>query len=716
MSDIAAIEPSSLAYSAEIQYAQLPARIKREVDLWLPSVLRVIEGKPKSLAIAREAEFLSVQFQRPVSAATVRAKVSLFEKMGRSYRAFINWSKMPHQENNLPTEFLEWYLVTVCGGNQRKNRPAHSKLIRHWQGRKEIPGYRGKDYTVDGKEKPELDYPMAYPGTDMPWGWTYSNLQKALRKNPYCRFLLTMRRQGSVAACALLPNVCLSTRVDIKPGQFYMPDDRWIDCDIIVAGQTEPARPIELGFGDVASTKKVCWGIKPQLRTRRKGPRERTKLDDMRLLLAQLLCLIGYHKDGVTFIIEHGTATIPEELILLLCQLSGGEVVNGKIVREGFIKVHPSGMQGGLRMMGGYLGKRLGNFKAKASYESSHNLYHNESADLPGQKGKDPAHAPEDDGAVANESKRLLTMMLALRPDLREHIKFHHLHFKAFMSAYIQLKNRIEDRTNHRIQNWEECGYVIAEYRVTYDPNGWRPRSELAAMPPVQRQAIEALIEKVPYLKRTRRMSPNEVWERGLAELTVLPIHCMRLILGEGLMEVHAVQKNGEFVFKRTDVSEDPLHFVAIADNGEGVETVLQPGREYRTWLNDFNPDMLFVEEMGGANHGRYLGICKPVPKAGHGDDKTRHAAVRAAEARFAKASAPYVAQGQKLLQQREAQLDHNTSVISGGPLTDAERRAEETRLAEPLDPSDVAALRDTPASSPTPEPPTSDLSAKDFI
>lgn len=686
-----------VTYSAELEYARLPLAIKTEVDKWSAAVRMVIEGKPKMVALSRAAEYLGL------STHAVRAKVAEYQKQGQSWRVFIDGRKMPHAEGTIPEEFLEWYLIKLCGGNQRKNRPGHSKLIRLWQQREPIPGY------------PVL--PPPYPGTDIPWGWGYSNLQKAIKKNPRCQFLLTLCRQGPVAASALMPNLCLSTRVGIKPGQVYMPDDRWVDCEVIVPTQSDPCRPIELGFGDFASTKKCCWGIKPQLRLTRKSKRIRTKESDMRLLLAQLLCLIGYHRDGVQFIIEHGTATISHELELILCQLSGGEVLDGKIVKEGLIKVVRSGFQGGTRMLGGYLGKRLGNFKAKASYESSHALYHNETADLQGQTGKDPEHAPEDQARRKNEDTRLMIAMLALRPDLREHVQFGHLHFKAFLQAYMGLKARIEDRIHHRIQDWEECGYIVSEYRTTFDPNGWRPRSELAAMPPLRRQEIESLLKNVKHLTRTRRLSPNEVWDRGLGELTVLPIHCMRLIMGESLMEPHRVQRNGEFVIKKMDLSDTPMHFIAIATDDNGVETVLTPFREYRTWINDFNPDMLFVEEMGGAGHGRYLGICRPVAKVSPTDSQGRFEAVRAGEKRLEKAMAPYLKQGQKLLEDRERQMENNATVFEGGPVTPVERRVEETRLSEPVSDEDRAALSELVTTAfPQVTSKPSDLTTKDFL
>ena len=56
---------------------------------------------------------------------------------------------------------------------------------------------------------------------------------------------------------------------------------------------------------------------------------------DMLLLCAQLFCFIGFHREGVTLIVEHGTAAIPEWLELELCRLSGGEVADdtGAVIR-----------------------------------------------------------------------------------------------------------------------------------------------------------------------------------------------------------------------------------------------------------------------------------------------------------------------------------------------------------------------------------------------
>jgi hypothetical protein len=187
--------------------------------------------------------------------------------------------------------------------------------------------------------------------------------------------------------------------------------------------------------------------------------------------------------------------------------------------------------------------------------------------------------------------------------------------------------------------------------------------------------------------------------------------------MGEKMMVTHVVQKNGEFFFREQDISENPLHFIATAIDDDGRETILVPGREYRTWINGFVPDMLFVEEMGGAKHGQYLGICRPVTTAVYGDKTARHAAVRAHEQRLEKAMAPYYKQGQKLLQEHSDRVEHNAEIFEGKKLTDTERRVQEGRLASPDD-GDLSDLTTPVEVTPAPsEPePSTDGSLSDLI
>ncbi len=589
-----------MSWEGEPDFAALSDKGRRKVRARIAAVERILKAKRGQIGTVEQNEGRGLG----IGQSAMKNLVKQYRDSGGDWRSMIDWASEPHTDQQLPPAFLDFWRM-LCEDNQRKSKPAHKELCRiYW--RKETEYVSPKGWRMElwpgYDERPE---PSALSRASLPRGWSYPNLML----HAPTKLELVLSREGPLAASALAPQV-FTTRENLRPGQFYVFDDRWNDLKCIVPGRmTKPVRSIELSAGDVFSAKTVSWGLIPLIEDDN-GKREQITGDYMRMILVDLLCGKGFHRDGVTLMVEHGTAAISSELELLLCVLSGGEVREGKIVRPGLIRVDRSGITGGVSFCGGYPTLGKGNFRFKAGWESMHNLKHNELANLPGQTGRNSRlEIVESLPAQEREATKLLLAATEARPDVAKILLSGtgFLDSTQLLWAFQRVLKQIEGYTDHELQGWERAGLVTTEYRLAPDAP-WQPMARLQTYGDVQRAAIVAQIESEPWSTRTRKLSRQEAWASGQRELVKLPLHVAPQILGTKLSTIRPVNERGEFCFADADlgIGSDEVIFRAILTTPEGHEMRLPRG-EYRTWLNYLNPSQLLVADLRGC----YLGSCE---------------------------------------------------------------------------------------------------------
>jgi hypothetical protein len=535
--------------------------------------------------------------------SSMRRWVTLFRKMGGNPQSLIDHRIEPHLDAILPEPFLE-FCRSLFEENQRSSKAAWRKLRElyrshatsyQWQKTSEVI-YLWPGYAV----RPD---PSPSSNDGMPRGWSYSNLTRP--GNGLTKLEEVAARQGPGAAADLLEQV-FTTRVGLKPGQYYVFDDRWVDVKSVMPPSVskKPVRSVELSCGDIASGSSPAWGLLPMIDDDF-GRQQRLKDRDMRMLLAKVICLVGFHRDGVTLMVEHGTAAISRELELKLCVMSGGEVRDGQIVRDGLIKVKRSGITGGKSFAGGFPTLGKGNFRFKAAWESMHNMKHNELADLPGQVGKNSRlETVETDHGMDAEARMILTAAAELRPEVAKGLVTGYLPFSELFWANARAIERIENYTDHKLQGWVEAGNVIAEFRHGEHSDDWQPMDKLLTYSVSHRAAMEVFFHENPWSTRTRQLSRREAWLRGRHELVKLPLHCVPEILGTELAVVKEVADDLTFTFCKA--GEDDLIYRAIARRANGTRQQLVPGTAYRTWVNPYDTGILFVSTVLGG----FIGTC----------------------------------------------------------------------------------------------------------
>ena len=709
-----------MAWESDAQFCSLSDDGRRKVRDRVRICERILkhEGRRGDI-VAREAKTLGV------GGSTIRLWISKYEQSGGDWRSQIDYRAEKHETHALPPDFVDFFKL-LCEENQRSSRRAHKKMVALWRSHAATYQY-DKDSAVhelwpgytDDRGFPYR--PEAEASTGLPRGWSYRNLVR-LQPNKLER---TLTRLGPIAASEYQQMV-FTTRKNLRPGQFYVFDDRWLDLKCITQGMNKPVRVIELSAGDVFSGKTVSWDLFPLeeiIDDAGRAKREQITKVHMLLLLVDLLCFKGFDRGGVTLMVEHGTAAISHELEMLLCRLSGGateEVIeDGKtvqrIVKHGLIRVDRSGIKGGVSFAGGFPTLGKGNFRFKAGLESTHSLKHNASADLPGQVGKDSKKQPfEFDHGLEAHARRMIEAALSHRMEVLQAVKENtgYLTERQLYWAVLEVFKKIHADPDHKLEGWIEAGLERAEYRLKQEEDAWLPQGELDGYPDEQRAAILAFIGKTPWATRRQRLSRDEAWKKN-QDLVRLPVHCAVQILGEHFAKLRpdlcrereVTDKN--FIHVQVQaIGEDPMFFSSICERPDGVKHKLTPGERYRTVISPLNAKTLFVSDLSG----RYIGTCK-FERIDKGDSE---ATVR----EFGR-----VAFENKLLTEDSvrrtrlrnrrltAQLKRSNELFAGGPATEAERQLAADREARRAQAQSVEALTQTvtPTQAPPLPSPTSD-------
>jgi hypothetical protein len=592
-STLAPLVPRSCGASLS---AELPESVRRLVRDRLVA-MQIIAGARSVRAGAVEAARV-FHGRRGFSAVRLGTLYGAWLKSGRDESVLVDrvrdGTAARHREA-LPEAFVQ-YWMGLCERHQRSSAAAYRALLNQWQrwrmgdAKAALPGY--------------VRPPAAEESSRIPAGWSYGNLS---RRAP-SKFELLVSRQGRAAASGVLPLVYTS-RKDLWVGSHYLFDDLWHDHMVNVLDTRKTGRPLEFHALDLKSACKFAWGM--NVRTEREdgtsvGLTERA----MRFLLAFVLGEFGFSPRGTVLVVEHGTAAIREDLERLLFDATAGKV-----------KVSRSGMQGAAAHAGQYPGRSKGNFRFKAALESLGNLIHNEMADsllIPGQTGLSVERRPEQLHGLLKHNDALLAAFAAMleeKPELAQLIRFPLLEFRQFQALAVEVYDRINRRTHHHLEGWEQ---LCVPDTVTM---------------------------------RMRRLSPWEVWTVGRKQLHRLAPEQVALVLGPDIAEERRL--GGTFwEIQDKEVSVDPLRF-------EG-SPALRSGCTYATVLNPFQPDRLFCFDA----RGRLLATCPRIWTVSRADEEAVKRQMGRAAHLEKELLAPVAARGLAMARKRITDSRHNAAVL----------------------------------------------------
>lgn len=496
----------------------------------------------------------------------------------------------------LPGQFVERCWKILCEESQRCIAAAYRSLFHdHLCAGKVIAGYESDWRGIWSAEHRGWRIPEHCPyrpHTCTPRGWSEGNL----RRHAPGAYELTAARVGLLAAREYLPTIP-TTRVGLPFGRVYVIDDLYHDAKISFVGNRSPQIVVELGALELLSGHYCTWGCKP-VRERDDGTREQLREGFTRYLLADICCRIGICPQGCLIAGEHGTAHLPSDLVETLNRWTGN-----------LISFSAGGIHANPIVRGCFQGVRRGNFRFKAPLESLHNLRKNDLALLPGQKGADPDRAPEDLAAKESYHRALIKACTALadtRPDLCNAVASPFPPYHQYVQAVGMIYDRIADRTEHDLEGFEECGFLIEEWRL-HASDTWKPMSMLDGMDPAEAQAIRALVRAKPRERHNLRlMSPREAFERSAATqpLFRLPEAAVPEILGPSLGHVLPVQDSAQFLVP--DPYLPRSHQVAAIVHGpDGIDSALDRGSKWLVHMSPFDARFAYVSHPEGGYVGK---------------------------------------------------------------------------------------------------------------
>jgi hypothetical protein len=385
-------------------------------------------------------------------------------------------------------------------------------------------------------------------------------------------------------------------------------------------------------------------------------------------LVAAVHCGVGFHRDGLTNIVERGTAAIREEKAKILADLSGGK-----------IQVQRGGVEGGA-FLDQFRGPASGNSRFKALIESAHALVHNETAALPGQMGRNRDEAPQQLAGLTEYVRQQLLAVSQMPPELIEKMIFPTQSWQDVMMFMGQVYDRIHDMRDHSLEGWADNGWTAMQWRLG-EGFPWQPQSDYLKVPSEQRAALDALIQAKGNT-RPVRLNRREVWQMYECDRVKLPKWTLPMILGDEEARKVVVQKDHTVILRDRSVSEESLCFSARLQHTDGMQSWAEPGRDYVAWFNPFQADHLVLADANGA----ILGVCDREIRHSYLDTKALAEASGRAAKMESELQREYVLLARAAMKEKKRLHEHNAGVYlaakSAGDLPEAETQVRAENAA----------------------------------
>lgn len=679
----------------------LPVKVREEATLKLSMLARIHRAKNKSAETARQAA--SMRGEPGFSKKTLERIYQSYVKCW-DWRVCANKAKAPELRGGelvlsvlRRREFLDWAHGFLLLNQREKFRPRYRKLMERlelWRrtSRKEyaIPGYDAA--------------PANAPGQNHPAGWSPSQLGRLCNGSKFEKRAMGV---GRSAAAEFRPLV-LTTRALMKIGQVFFFDDNEHDMKVRHLGsQGRVLRPLEFSCLDHFSGCFVANVFKPTLYDEETEKKVKLRAVEFLWLAVHWLLDIGWRADtGTQLVAEHGTAKFPQWFQDRITELTKGKVtfeegaVDRRAACEGFLK-----------------GPARGNFRTKSPLESMFNLVRNETSDLlmfPGQVGLARERSPEELPARESHEKQLALAELVLSRDGVERLRHDFLEWNQWKQMAFEVYAKINRRGGPGLEWWEhelegyvEAGLIASEWRLpcsvrpmaggesshrldaTY--TDWMPASALEALNG-EAAAIRELLHADPVnLTRNRKLCPWEVWQRSAAELTRAPLWWLPLLLPPEMGRPVEVADDHTIEFQDQTISTDKLRFLARMTSGHRpdatTEEILRPGSRYLGFVNQFNPQAIYLCDASG----RGLGQCPRWARVDRCDQEAVAAQSREARRMEAALLAPVAKAGAELARVRADNAAWNAEQLQrhgSAPATGPEKRIrkEEQAMADLAD------------------------------
>ena len=488
----------------------------------------------------------------------------------------------------------EWHSRVLS--NRRKVKPAWRGLLRDLAAGVAIPGVGTwrEMYAATYGYRPAEGEPCPWSERNPPPGWSLRNLM-SLKPD---KFALAAARIGMGAAkIDFLPTVRL-TRVGLLPCQVVEVDDMWYEHMVVFGGNAKPQRVVEFAAMDRLTGHVICHLAKPVVEDA-DGTRKTLKSAWVRYLYHYLLCVVGVPAGGCVIKGEHGTAAQDDTFAAALAAINAvreGDGLKPVVFRAGSIVTEPvaKGLPGV---------QHHGNPRHKGMIEQMHATLKNYTdAAISGNIGGGRGVQPEETVGMIREDAALMALAQLQAPDTK--LRYNFPTWSAFARAAEDAHRQMDERTNHALEGWEECGFMVGELRVAGMPH-WTAMPRMVALPADRAAQVRALVASGAAEYRERRMSPAEAWAsatRATALETVSPGFAP-MILGRELAHSGVVGDRLTIAVRDAETGER-YTVIAMIDGRP-----LPRGAKVLVWVNPMDCGKAYVADA----QGRFLGVASTV-------------------------------------------------------------------------------------------------------
>jgi len=522
---------------------------------------------------------------------TVRNKYYLYQKTGDVQLIDRRRVKTMTAQN----PWLECYMFYI---ENDKNTSANGwrVMMADFRSGKPMLGAIGTWRDVWARERGLEPMPEECPLDWTPKGATYANLQAVAKANPNYYFNLFSTRRGRKAASATMLPV-LTTRAGLPVLAKVEYDDVWHNIDIMMGSKV--VQPLEFAGYDVASGFKCSSIMKPRF-ARADGVRDNLKEQQFRFLFAYDHIVRGFHKGGIEDVVEHGTTAIRAHVERQIKAIPG---------MGGLITIRRSGILSEQVHAGLFIGNGGGNFKMKSLCEGAHNILHNRTAHLLGNRGRDAEHLHESQAALVKYEERLMAAAAKLPEEFALKLQAGLMTFDEYGAAFRIIEDQLMRDPEHRLEGWD--GKTVAEWRLSASSNDWHSFDELKEMSEAERMAVAAVVGRDTRLRRVRPLSRREAYQAGLKSGEIVRVddwylpHFMDV--EKDSIEVK-VRPNGLIGFRNELLyGRDEMLYRACVKNRAGWQQMMSTDQKVRVLFNPMMPEKIWLVNSGD---GHTLGTC----------------------------------------------------------------------------------------------------------
>ncbi len=488
----------------------------------------------------------------------------------------------------------EWHSRVLS--NRRKVKPAWRALLRDLAAGVAIPGvgtWREMYFATYGY-RPAADEPCPWSERNPPPGWSLRNLMLLKPE----KFALSAARVGMGAAkIDFLPTVRL-TRVGLLPCQVVEVDDMWYEHMVVFGSNAKPQRVVEFAAMDRLTGHVICHLAKPVVEAE-DGTRKTLKSAWVRYLYHYLLCVVGVPAGGCVIKGEHGTAAQDDTFAAALGAINAVREGMGQkpvVFRAGSIVTEP--VAKGLPDV-----QHHGNPRYKGMIEQMHATLKNYTDALVfGNVGGGRGVQPEETVGMVREDSALMALASAniCPAGSSTQLRYNFPTWGEFARAADEAHRQMDERTDHQLEGWEDCGFLVGELKVAGMPH-WTAMPRMASLPPERAAQVRALVASGAAEYRERRMSPAEAWASATkaTALETIPASFAPMILGKEL--AHSGTVGDKLMVTVRDAETGERYTVVAIIDGRP----LPRGAKVQVWVNPMDCGKAYVSD----ENGRFLGV-----------------------------------------------------------------------------------------------------------